>query len=83
VDVNEAANAMLDVYNNYQEYLKYSAEARKWAEQYTYDNIRALYLNLVKPKKIFLGKENKVTKDYLETNSKELYHKYNNMFLKK
>lgn len=79
VEIDEAANAMLDVYNNYQKYLEFAPEARKWAKQYTYDNIRPLYLNLVKPQKVILGKENKITKDYLETNSEELYHKYNNI----
>ncbi len=76
VEIVDAANAMLEVYNNYQKYLGNAVKSREWASQYTYENIKPLYVSLVKPKKVILGKENKVTKDYLETTSKELYNKY-------
>jgi glycosyltransferase involved in cell wall biosynthesis len=76
VDVEVAAKTMLEMYNNYDHYLELSSRAREWANFYSYDNIKPLFVNLVKPKKVILGQENKVTKDYLETNSQELYKKY-------
>lgn len=76
VDVNLAAQAMLDVYNNYSKYLANAQAAREWAKQYTYENIKPLFINMVKPKKIILGDHNEITKDYLMTNSKKLYKKY-------
>ena len=78
VELTDTVAAMKDVYNNYQKYLNLSAKAREWVSQYNYENIRLLYVNLVKPKKVIFGKENKVTKDYIETNSEKLYNKYIN-----
>jgi hypothetical protein len=34
---------------------------------------------MVKPKKVILGDRNEITKDYLMTNSKELYNKFMNL----
>ena len=80
VETSEAAAAMLDVYNNYQKYLSLAPKARAWASRYTYENTRSLYVNLVKPKKIFLGDKNEVTDEYLMTNSKILYKKYKDLY---
>jgi len=80
VDVKLAADAMLDVYNNYSKYLANAEAERKWAAQYTYDNVKPLFLSMVKPKKVILGEKNEITKDYLMTNSKELYQKYCNIY---
>ena len=44
--------------------------------QYSWNNLKYRYLNLVKPKKIILGDKNEVTDDYFMTNSKKLYRKY-------
>lgn len=74
--IEDAAEAMLDVYNNYNKYLENGPDARKWAAQYNTSSLHDIYLNLVKPKKVVLGKENRVTSEYLETTSKELYEKY-------
>ena len=79
VETKAAAEALLDVYNNYSKYLALGANARQWVKKYSYENIKPLYMNLVKPKKIILGKVNKVTEDYLETTSEELYNKYVNL----
>lgn len=76
VNVKKAADAMLDVYNNYSKYLANAEAERKWAEQYTYANIKPLFVNMVKPKKVIFGDHNEITKDYLMTNSKYLYNKY-------
>jgi glycosyltransferase involved in cell wall biosynthesis len=74
--LDDAKEALLDVYNNYDKYLKSAEAARKWAEQYSSTSLRALYLSLIKPKTVVFGENNVVTPDYLETNSKELYEKY-------
>ena len=66
--------------NNYQKYLSLAPKARAWASRYTYENTRSLYVNLVKPKKIFLGDKNEVTDEYLMTNSKILYKKYKDLY---
>ncbi len=80
VQTNDAAAAMLDVYNNYQKYLKLAPKAREWASKYTYENTRSLYVNLVKPKKVLLGDKNEITDEYLMTNSKTLYKKYKDLY---
>lgn len=74
--LDDAKEALLDVYYNYDKYLKSAEAARKWAEQYSSTSLRALYLSLIKPKTVVFGENNVVTPDYLETNSKELYEKY-------
>lgn len=79
IKTSDLAEAMLDVYNNYQQYLDYAPQARAWAESGQYKNLKEEYLNMVKPKKIILGDRNEITKDYLMTNSKELYDKWRNL----
>ena len=69
--------AFLELYNNYDQYLSKAEENQKWVEKYLAKNLKFKYLNLVKPKKIILGPTNKITNDYLMTNSKKLYLKYN------
>ncbi len=76
--VEDAANAIEDVYKNYDSYLSKAPNARKWASLYSYSNdyIQGLYKCLISPKKIILGAENKLTPDCLITDCKELYEKY-------
>ncbi len=82
VDTTDTANAMLDVYNNYQKYLDLAPKSREWVKQYSYDNIKPLFISLVNPKEIILGEKNEVTSTYIETNSKLLYLKYKNIMKK-
>lgn len=77
--IDEAADALKDMYENYDQYLKNAQEARNWAKNYTFETLRPIYLNLIAPKEVILGKENKITSDYLMTNSPELYQKYLNI----
>ncbi len=74
--VDDLAEAMLDVYTNYSAFLEKGNAARKWVEQYRYDRVKGLYLNLVRPKKVVLGDNNLVTEEGLTTDSPELYKKY-------
>lgn len=78
-DIDEAANAMKEVYENYNYYLEQAKQAREWVKFYQYSNLEKKYLNMVKPKKIILGDKNEITKDYLMTDSQELYNKWKHL----
>jgi glycosyltransferase involved in cell wall biosynthesis len=75
-EVDDVADALLDVFHNYQDYLQKTVGAREWVHNYEFKNLKQRYLNLVKPKKIIFGESNEITNDYLMTNSKTLYDKY-------
>lgn len=75
----DAREALLDVYKNYEKYLSKSNEAREWVKQYRYTNLKLKLINLIKPKKIILGKQDIVTNEFLMTRSRELYNKYVNI----
>ncbi len=72
----EVINTLLEVYNNYNTLLQNTPAAKNWVTKYQYKNLKPLYTNLIKPKKVVLGTENKITSDYLMTNSEDLYIKY-------
>jgi glycosyltransferase involved in cell wall biosynthesis len=72
-------NALTDVYNNYDSFLAKAHKGRAWVEQYRWPSLQKKYLNLVKPKNLKWGKNNIVTDDYLMTNSKKLYTKYQSL----
>lgn len=74
--VADAAEALLDIYDNYDLYLEKAQEARDWVRQYEYVHLKNRYLNLVKPKKVILGNEDRITDEYLMTTSPSLYQKY-------
>lgn len=76
VSLEEAANAMQELFEHYDVYLKHSEEMRHWVKQYEYKHLKSIYQTLVKPKKILLGSENILREDLLVTNSKTLYNKY-------
>lgn len=75
-NVEDVRKALRDVYENYSLYNELAQTGKKWVSKYTWKNLKEKYLNLVKPKKIILGSENKITNDYLMTNSQQLYSKY-------
>lgn len=79
--VEEAANALRDMYENYDRYLENGQKAREWAKTYTHDQLWPLYLNMVKPVHIRLGNENKVTDDGIVTDSEQLYQKYQRLVI--
>lgn len=78
--VSDAANAMLDVYNNYDLYLAKSEAARRWVSQYNYPNLRSHYLSIARPKAIALGTTNTIEADKIITNDKSLFEKYMTIF---
>ena len=75
-DLDDLTNALIDMEQNYSDYLSKAPLARAWASQYDYPEIKPYYLTLLKPNKVILGRENKITPDALITTSKELYQKY-------
>ena len=77
--IDDAADAMKKVYDNYPFYLKRSKEARAWVSKYQYHALKPLYSTLIKPKKVILGDENTITEDSLTTNSPTLYKKYQSL----
>lgn len=78
-DVNQVRKAMRDVYKNYDYYLQKAHDGREWVKKYKWENLKQKYLNLVKPKKIIFGKKNKITNEFIMTNSTSLYNKYTNI----
>lgn len=76
VHLEDATDAMLDVFNHYDKYLSQSTNARKWVNQYQYSELQPIYNTFVKPKKLILGDQNLLTENLLMTTSTELYQKY-------
>lgn len=74
--IEDAVAALLDMYNNYSFYKDKALSAKNWVEQYSFPSLREKYCNLVYPKNVLLGKENKITNDFLMTNNIPLYEKY-------
>jgi glycosyltransferase involved in cell wall biosynthesis len=75
-DLDAAAAALRTLYENYEKYLEHARERREWASLYRFEHLKPLYLNLIKPSKIFLGERNEITQEGLTTSSADLYHKY-------
>lgn len=83
IDINEAAEKMKSVYENYSHHLKTASERRIWASQYDYSYLKKFYKTLVKPKEVVLSSENKITENILMTNSIKLKDKYDKIISKK
>lgn len=78
-DQEELTAALHTMYKNYNSYLAKGAAARAWVAQYDHSQLKAFYLNLVKPQQVLLGEENRITPTTLITNSPSLYQKYLNL----
>jgi glycosyltransferase involved in cell wall biosynthesis len=73
---NDVAEALRDVYDNYDLYLQKGQKAREWASEYHYTRMKPLFQSLIKPKKIVFGAEDKILQDGIMITSKKLVHKY-------
>lgn len=82
VDIDEAAQMLRYVYENYEQLLLDAEKRREWVRQYRYQNLRSLCLNLVQPKTLSLGDKNEITPDGLITSSQALYKKYKKILKK-
>lgn len=74
--MKDVQKALREVYSNYDFYLKKASAAREWVKQYHGLNLKNKYINLIKPTRVILGNENKVTDEYLMTSDRNLYEKY-------
>lgn len=79
VALEDACNALQEVWLNYKHYKNLALEAREWAAQYTSKGLHKKYLNLIKPQRVIFGDKNHINDEYLETNSFELYQKYKSL----
>lgn len=77
-EVEDAKNALLEVYYNYPYYLQKALEGRDWVCKYDCkdETLRRKYTTLVKPIKVMMGEFNEVREGVIVTNSKPLYEKY-------
>lgn len=74
--VHDARKALRDVYEHYDHHRQRAQKGREWVKQYLVENLRPKYLSLVKPLRVILGGENKITDEYLMVNSRALFNKY-------
>lgn len=77
--VSDTRKALRDLYQNYDHHWQSAQRGREWVKQYLVNNLKKKYHNLVQPKKVILGDENKVTDEYLMTSSKKFFNKFNKM----
>lgn len=78
--LEDVKHALRDVYNYYDIYLEQAKKGPEWVLQYSMENLKAKYQNLIKPKCVILGSKNEITDDYLMTSSEELYNKFKEVF---
>lgn len=74
--VEDVAQGLKDVYENYPDHLEKAKRGRAWVKGYLPQNLKRQYLNMVKPQKVILGDKNEVTETYLMTCDPNLYEKY-------
>ncbi len=77
--LKDSVQALRDMYENYDYYLQKGAAARTWTKKYSFNELKRLYLGLIKPKKVVLSTVNSITPDCLFTDSKELCEKFNKL----
>lgn len=74
--IERVQDALRDVYLNYYYHLKKAELGREWVKTYTCEQLKNLYCNFLKPKKIILNNIDQVSNDCLVTSSEKLYEKY-------
>ncbi len=80
-DIFDIQKAMRDVYSNYSYYQKMAQKGKEWVAWHDFSHMKQKYLSLIKPKKVVLGKYNKIENDCLITNSTILFDKYKKYIL--
>lgn len=74
--VDDVVEAMNDVFEHYDTYLKKSQAMREWVQQYNYDAVKSSYMTLLKPRKLYFLDQNVIVDGALVTSSPALYDKY-------
>lgn len=77
--IEDASQAFLDMYTNYDRFISNNHRARSWAKQYDYSTLRAKYLSLIHPQRILLGAQNEIHDNSIITDNISLYLKYKNL----
>lgn len=78
-EIPDIRAALRDVYDNYKLYLEKAKKGKSWVERYNFSNLKQKHLNLIKPKQVIFGLENKIEDNYIMTNSVKLYNKYKSL----
>lgn len=73
---HDAVHSLKDVVEYHDDWLKKARAGRAWVAGFTYDNLRSLYLSIIKPGQVLMGNQNLLMPGCLVTNSAELYKKY-------
>ena len=79
-ETQQVKEALLELTDNYSKYLLLAEQAYNWVQQYDLPQVAEPYAMLIKPTKIIFGDQNRITKDYLETNNKKLYMLYKKVY---
>lgn len=79
-NVDDLANLMVEVVDNYPSYLEKAKGGRELVQQWTWQNLKPIYINLFSPKLVSYGKSNLITQDTFQTNDKKLYQRLKTVF---
>lgn len=72
----DVSNALRTAYFKYTEVSANSNEKVAYGNSFSHENLKYFYTNIIAPKNVFLGSENKVVNEGIIVNSKDLYRKY-------
>ncbi len=75
-NLEDLAEAMKEIKEDYNTYLSIGPKARNWALKYDYQNLQPLYRCIITPPEIVLCDKNEITEHCLYTNSENLTKKY-------
>lgn len=78
-EVEDVAQALCEVYEHYDEWLKKAFKAREWACQFSYRRLKQRYRSVIKPSFVELGNCDVIEEDHVITTSEELFKKYQNI----
>jgi len=81
-DVNALANALREMYENYELHALKAYESTNWVEQYRYTQLHHLYKTIVLPKKVILGDRNVIEDGVIYTTSIKLKQNYDKVIAK-
>lgn len=78
INQDDLEKEMIDISkpNNYIQAVKHTNIALPWVRQYLWSELKPFYLTLIKPDLILRSNKNKINKNSLEIEDKNLYEKY-------
>jgi hypothetical protein len=78
--VDDLADQLVFMVDNYDTLLRQAPACREWAQQYLWSSLKPLYLNLLRPQQIELAQMNSVDAQVFKTSDKKLYAKMKELF---